>query len=65
MVVLTQGGSLYDITVGAVVNIDIHSMMFFYLHTAGDGQEIESEQVQLSHVSMDLRLSDNPHSGVF
>lgn len=32
---------MYDITVGTVVNIDIHSMMLFYLHTAGDGQEME------------------------
>lgn len=30
---------MYDITVGTVVNIDIHSMMLLYLHTAGDEQE--------------------------
>lgn len=46
--VLTQGGSVYDITVGTVVNIDIHSMMLFYLHTARDGQEMQSEQVHTS-----------------
>lgn len=32
---LTQGGSVYDITVGTVVNINIHSMVLFYLYTAG------------------------------
>lgn len=41
--ILTQGGSLYNITVGTVVNINIHSMMLFYLHTAGEGQEIQLE----------------------
>lgn len=40
---LTQGGSMYDITVGTVVNIDIHSMMLFHLHTARDRQEIQSK----------------------
>lgn len=35
---LTQGGSVYDIAVGTVVNVDIHSMMLFYLHTAGDNR---------------------------
>lgn len=39
--VLTQGGSLYDITVGTVVNVDVHRMMLFYLHTTGDRQEIK------------------------
>lgn len=34
--ILTQGGSLYDITVGAVVNVDIHRMVLLHLHTAGD-----------------------------
>lgn len=34
--ILTQGGSLYDITVGTVVNVDIHRMMLLHLHTAGD-----------------------------
>lgn len=33
---LTQGGSLYDITVGTVVNVDVHRMMLLHLHTAGD-----------------------------
>lgn len=33
---LTQGGSLYDITVGTVVDINIHRMMLLNLHTAGD-----------------------------
>lgn len=40
---LTQGGSVYDITVGTVVNIDIHSMMLFYLYTAGEAQKIRSK----------------------
>lgn len=39
---------MYDITVGTVVNIDIHSMMLFYLHTAADGQEIQLEHVHTS-----------------
>lgn len=34
---------MYDITVGTVVNIDIHSMMLFHLHTARDRQEIQSK----------------------
>lgn len=34
--ILTQGGSLYDITVGTVVNVDIHRMVLLHLHTAGD-----------------------------
>lgn len=33
---LTQGGSLYDITVGTVVNVDVHRMMLLHLHAAGD-----------------------------
>lgn len=27
---------MYDITVGTVVNVNVHSMMLFYLHTAGE-----------------------------
>lgn len=39
---LTQGGSMYNVTVGTVVNINIHCMMLLYLHTAGDEQETHS-----------------------
>lgn len=33
---LTQGGSLYDIAVGTVVDVNIHRMMLLDLHTAAD-----------------------------
>lgn len=33
------------VTVGTVVNVDVHGMMLFYLHTAGDGQEMRLEPV--------------------
>lgn len=32
--VLTQGGSVFNITVGTVVNIDVHGMVLLYLYTA-------------------------------
>lgn len=51
--VLTQGGSLYDITVGTVVDINIHSMMLFYLHTAGEGKKIHLEDASSNALKRD------------
>lgn len=38
-VVLTQAGSVLDITVGTVVNVDVDGMVLFHLDTAGGGRE--------------------------
>lgn len=37
--VLTQAGSVLDITVGTVVNVDVDGMVLFHLDTAGAGRE--------------------------
>lgn len=44
---LTQGGSLYDITVGTVVDVDVHGMVLFYLDTAAERPETQLEWSQL------------------
>lgn len=53
---------MFHITVGTVVYIDVHSMMLFYLHTAGDGEEMQLVQVLTSYNMCKHKLGSILHA---
>lgn len=60
--ILTQGGSLYDITVGTVVDVDIHRMMLLHLHTAGDTGR---RPVSQAHIKTAEKIKARGHKVTF